>query len=214
MPLIFMAIVYCMVGFSPYISSFFSIYFTYLLVSLCASGFGYTISALAPSPQWASSIAPPLITPLFIFCGVLVKLDTLPPYIQWLKYLSWFYYGTENLFIIQWKDTIYCQPKTQRPDGIFECVKLDNGTILPLEDCSPNDTSCSTKNSTSSHEIQRTASKCNEDSYEAPGTWQLGTYGFHQDNYTRNVICLIAWLVFFRLLGLVILTYRFRKSKR
>ena len=87
------AIVYCMVGFSPYVSSFFSIYFTYLLVSLCASGFGYTISALAPSPQWASSIAPPLITPLFIFCGVLVKLDTLPPYIQWLKYLSWFYYG-------------------------------------------------------------------------------------------------------------------------
>ena len=89
-----MSITYFMVGFAPYVDAFFQIYLNFLLVSLCASGFGYVISAIAPSPQWASSIAPPLITPLFIFCGVVVKLDTLPPYIQWLKYLSWFYYGT------------------------------------------------------------------------------------------------------------------------
>ena len=66
------SITYFMVGFSPYVESFFSIYLNFLLVSLCASGFGYAISAIAPSPQWASSITPPLITPLFIFCGVIV----------------------------------------------------------------------------------------------------------------------------------------------
>ena len=47
-----------------------------------------------------------------LFSGLFIKNSRIPAYFFWLKYLSWFYYATENMFIGQWafEKTFYCSP--------------------------------------------------------------------------------------------------------
>ena len=42
--------------------------------------------------------------------------DSVPVYFVWLKYLSWFYYGTECLFVSQWIDVGACYQITPQPE--------------------------------------------------------------------------------------------------
>ena len=60
------------------------------------------ISALSPSVETANAIAPPLLVPLLLFGGFFLQSDTIPVYFIWIKYISWFHYGAENLYSIQW----------------------------------------------------------------------------------------------------------------
>ena len=39
---------------------------------------------------------------LMLFNGFFLQSDSIPVYFIWVKYLSWFYYGTECLFVNQW----------------------------------------------------------------------------------------------------------------
>ena len=52
---------YAMVGMAPGWSTFFSVYFTCILIALSATGYGYMISALAPTIEAANALAPPLM---------------------------------------------------------------------------------------------------------------------------------------------------------
>ena len=46
--------------------------------------------------------------PLILFCGPFLEADSIPPYVIWMKYISWFYYGLENLLLNQWSDAGAC----------------------------------------------------------------------------------------------------------
>ena len=98
---------YCMVGYSPTWDAFWSVYLTCILIALSATGYGYMISALAPTVEAANALAPPLMVPLLLFGGFFLQSDSVPDYFIWLKYLSWFYYGAENLYVTQWKDSYH-----------------------------------------------------------------------------------------------------------
>ena len=56
----------------------------------------------------------PIASPLLLFSGLFIKASRIPVYFFWMKYLSWFYYATENIFIGQWTfyDTFVCVPDT------------------------------------------------------------------------------------------------------
>ena len=45
-----------------------------------------------------------------LFSGLWIKNSRIPVYFFWLKYLSWFYYATENMLTGQWafEETFYC----------------------------------------------------------------------------------------------------------
>ena len=66
------------------------------------------ISAIAPTIEAANAIAPPLMVPLLLFGGFFLQSDSVPPWFIWLKYISWFYYGAENLYVAQWREGGYC----------------------------------------------------------------------------------------------------------
>ena len=75
------------------------------------------ISALAPTVEAANALAPPLMVPLLLFGGFFIQSDSVPDYFIWLKYLSWFYYGAENLYVTQWKESGACMSQVaSRPD--------------------------------------------------------------------------------------------------
>ena len=97
-----------MVGMAPGWDTFFNVYFTCILIALSATGYGYMISALAPTVEAANALAPPLMVPLLLFGGFFLQSESVPPYFIWLKYISWFYYGAENLYTTQWKEAGAC----------------------------------------------------------------------------------------------------------
>uniref|UniRef100_T1KD81 ABC transporter domain-containing protein n=1 Tax=Tetranychus urticae TaxID=32264 RepID=T1KD81_TETUR len=78
-----------------------------IFVVNAASGFGYFISTMAPSTTVALELASPLMSPLIILGGTLLNSNTVPKWINWIKYFSWFYYATEILTVNQWRDVTH-----------------------------------------------------------------------------------------------------------
>lgn len=123
-PFISFAIPYYIIGLNPEVERFFIASGIIILVTNTASSFGlmiinkfalnswlylfdllcvgYMISCLGPSPQIALAISSPLLLPLFLFGGLFLQSGTVPLYLDWIKYLSWFLYANEAMSINQW----------------------------------------------------------------------------------------------------------------
>jgi ABC-type multidrug transport system ATPase subunit/ABC-type multidrug transport system permease subunit len=97
MPLIFGTIVYWMAGLRPDAEHFMKFLIVFLLVSLTAASLVYVISVSVPSVTVGNIVAAAIFLVLFLFGGFLVNLDSIPPYLVWIRYLSFFSYGFESL---------------------------------------------------------------------------------------------------------------------
>lgn len=79
----------------------------------------YAFSALVN----VNAVANLLVTLVFVFYmvsgGFLIGLNSLPPWISWLQYISIFRYGTEALAINELKDQIYSVPITEKNICLF-----------------------------------------------------------------------------------------------
>ncbi|XP_078321150.1 protein white-like [Crassostrea virginica] len=109
-PAIFMTILYFMSGLLYDEVEFFTAVGIAALVANAAAGFGYTISAGAPSITAALALAPLLLMPLMMNGGFFLNNRTVPVYFLWLKYSSWFMYSNELMILNQWTnvDRIEC----------------------------------------------------------------------------------------------------------
>ena len=74
---------------------------------------GYFISCLASTPQVALAISAPLIIPVLLFGGFFLQNGSVPVYLDWLRYLSWFMYGNEALSVNQWYNVTFENPDCQ-----------------------------------------------------------------------------------------------------
>ncbi|XP_048753753.2 protein white-like isoform X2 [Ostrea edulis] len=101
-PAIFITILYWMSGFVYGLSEYFRALGISILVANTAAGFGYVISAGAPSITAALALAPLLIMPLMMNGGFFLNSRTVPDYFLWLKYASWFMYSNELMIVNQW----------------------------------------------------------------------------------------------------------------
>jgi len=81
-----------------------------VLVSNVCCSFGYMVSCMSSSPTMAITIAPPFIVPFMLFGGFFLNVKSIPKWLRWIKYLSWFYYGNEAFAINQWESIpeLYC----------------------------------------------------------------------------------------------------------
>ena len=102
-PLLFLSILYFMVGLNSSINRFVSSLLILELIAQCAVSFGYFISCLASTPQTAMALSAPLLMPLMLFGGFFINDRSIPNWIDWLKYLSWLRYGNEAMMINQWE---------------------------------------------------------------------------------------------------------------
>ena len=64
---------------------------------------GYMISCAAPNVNIALAVGPTFLIPLMLFGGLFLQNSTIPVWLEWLKYLSWFMYSNEAMLINQWK---------------------------------------------------------------------------------------------------------------
>lgn len=102
-PLAFVCIFYFLVGFQTTIQGFlFTCLITVLVINV-ATACGYFFSVTFNSVAFGMAYLVPFDYTLMVTSGVFIKLSTLPSYLQWLKYMSWFMYATESMSIIQWQ---------------------------------------------------------------------------------------------------------------
>ncbi|XP_074659151.1 protein white-like isoform X2 [Tubulanus polymorphus] len=102
LPALFVVVSYWMVGLYPDAGKFFVCLVTVIIVANTAVSFGYMISTCSSTVKIAMSLAPPLTIPLMLFGGFFLNSGSIPKFLEWLKYLSWFQYANEILVINQW----------------------------------------------------------------------------------------------------------------
>nr|AWC67563.1 white [Drosophila melanogaster] len=103
-PLVFTAIAYPMIGLRAGVLHFFNCPALVTLVANVSTSFGYLISCASSSTSMALSVGPPVIIPFLLFGGFFLNSGSVPAYLKWLSYLSWFRYASEGLLINQWAD--------------------------------------------------------------------------------------------------------------
>lgn len=124
-PIGFVAIFYYMVGMNSDFTRFLWCCVIVLLVTQVVVGFGYLISCIAPSLQVALGLAPPLIIPFMLFGGFFLNNQSVPNWLIWLKYLSWFMYGNEALVVNQWEGV-----KNITCNSASPCIMSDGDAVL------------------------------------------------------------------------------------
>ncbi|KAM7252247.1 hypothetical protein ACFE04_024130 [Oxalis oulophora] len=130
-PTFFMAILYFMAGFKRTIPCFFLTLFAILLIAITSQGAGEMFGAAVLSIK-RSGTAASLVLMIFLLTGG-YYVQHIPVFMQWLKYLSFMYYGYRLLLKVQYSgDELYdCQSRggcrTLQSSPSFDTVNLNGG---------------------------------------------------------------------------------------
>ena len=152
---------------------------------------GYLISCLAPSLNIALAVGPTLIIPLMLFGGLFLNNSTIPVYLEWLKYLSWFMYSNEALLINQWVGV---------EDIKYKCQPSEAGAQAP-EDC--------TISVTGDFVLE----KLHFSKVKTMMNFKMMIHSKLKDNFTFDILMLVVLIVAFRLLAFLFLLMKtFRKK--
>lgn len=101
-PIAFNCIFYFLVGFQTTLSGFLITCLITVLVINVATACGYFFSVTFNSVAFGMAYLVPFDYILMITSGMFIKLSTLPWFLQWLKFMSWFMYAAEAMSIVQW----------------------------------------------------------------------------------------------------------------
>ena len=109
MPIISTTIFYFMAGMNPGFDRFLITCSVFVLLTQIVVSVGYLMSCITNSIQIAIALAPAILVPLMLFGGFFLNNESVPDWLIWLKYLSWYKYSNEILIINQWEGiTIDC----------------------------------------------------------------------------------------------------------
>ena len=97
----FMTVAYWMAGLNPNVNAYFIFILLAWLSAQAAISFGYLTSAISPSFKVAMALHIPLILPLFITAGLFINANTVPWYLVWCKWISFYFYGYEGMCATQ-----------------------------------------------------------------------------------------------------------------
>ncbi|WJX31445.1 ABC transporter G member 26 [Trifolium repens] len=130
-PTFFLIIVYFMAGFKRTVGCFFLTLFVVLLIAVTSQGAGELFGAAVMDIKRSGFVAT-LILMLFLLTGG-YYVQHIPKFMQWLKYLSFMYYGFRLLLKVQYSgDELYdcesrggCRPLQSSPT--FGTVNLKGG---------------------------------------------------------------------------------------
>eukprot|EP00854_Cymbomonas_tetramitiformis_P008884 gene8884-10528_t len=103
-PILFAIFPYWMIGFPSTAVHFMLFIVTFMIASFAGSSYGYMLAVMANDFDTGIAVMTVLTIPQLLFCGFLMKIDNVLKGLQWLKYISVFYYGFDAMAIIIWKD--------------------------------------------------------------------------------------------------------------
>lgn len=109
-PLILYLPIYFMIGLRNNFISFLLSSCVVVLSCLAATSLGYLFGSAVTNIDLGLTLMNIVILPLMIGGGFFINTDSIPIYLIWLKYISFFKYAFENMMIIEWSGrNINCQ---------------------------------------------------------------------------------------------------------
>jgi len=186
LPLIFTSIMYWMVGLYPGASEFLINFIVNLLVCNVSVSFGYLLSTAFNNVSLALALGPLFVVPCSMIGGFFVNPATIPVYMIWLKYVSWFTYANEIMVVTQWKNygNISCEDYSQKTKAFTPSFI---STTLPT----PADS----------------GARCVHSGAEV-----LETFGYKESNLPFDFGMLIFLMLAFRLVSIMLFGIRARKT--
>jgi len=133
-PVMFMSVLYWLAGLYPDSYKFFNSILIMILLTQVVLGVGYMMSC-AFRLDIALTLTSFLTTPLMLVGGFYLNKGSVPVYLSWLRYFSWYYYAFEALMINQWSGVN--QINCMIPETSFNSSSLlstQPGLYLPNEE--------------------------------------------------------------------------------
>ncbi|KJE97893.1 hypothetical protein CAOG_07972 [Capsaspora owczarzaki ATCC 30864] len=87
-PLLYVGILYFMIGFQATASKFFIMAFTTVILANCGAGLGLLIGCMVSDIAVAMAVVPMVLLPLMIFSGLFLNLNDTPYEFYWVPYIS------------------------------------------------------------------------------------------------------------------------------
>ncbi|XP_033221030.1 ABC transporter G family member 3-like [Belonocnema kinseyi] len=103
-PIIFGVVVYWLAGLRDTAEAFGLTLIILIFTMNVSTACGCFFSAAFENVPVAMAYLVPFDYVLMVTMGLFAKLDSLPIYIRWLKYISWLLHSTEALSIVQWRN--------------------------------------------------------------------------------------------------------------
>ena len=103
---------------------------------LACCGFAWCIASLAPTPRLSLLLLQPTQMPLFQFSGYMINLKSLPAYISWFRYLTYYYYSFSLVMLTQWSNipcSLYLTNSSSINSSISHEVCLRSGNEVLLD---------------------------------------------------------------------------------
>ncbi|XP_006817890.2 protein white-like [Saccoglossus kowalevskii] len=116
---VYVAVSYYMVGLNPDFGRFMGCCAIVIITSGVGFAFGIFVSMTSENITIVLSISQSILLPMIIVGGIFIQPDSIPAYMFWLKYTSWFYYGFGLLNINEWTDRAEVDCST---DTVPNCV--------------------------------------------------------------------------------------------
>eukprot|EP00730_Choanoeca_flexa_P013749 TRINITY_DN5663_c0_g1_i1.p1 TRINITY_DN5663_c0_g1~~TRINITY_DN5663_c0_g1_i1.p1 ORF type:complete len:667 (+),score=189.51 TRINITY_DN5663_c0_g1_i1:72-2072(+) len=117
--ILFTLIAYFMVGFRESSAEYFFVFVLIVfMVQLASEGIAYIVSAIAKDPQEAGAIAPVFIVTSMLFGGFFIGSDAIPPFLSWLRYLSFLNYGFAAIMQNEFQDRYITDCSQAGNDGV------------------------------------------------------------------------------------------------
>jgi ATP-binding cassette, subfamily G (WHITE), eye pigment precursor transporter len=141
-PTVFVFANYWMIGLRPGWDAVLICWIAAFLVCNAAVSFGYLLSTSLARVDLCLTISTPVLLVAMYLNGFNLNLSTLPPWLSWLQYLSWFRYGYEIFLVNQWHnyDELTCSssmnmstfgaPCFQKGDDILTFVGFQNSNYI------------------------------------------------------------------------------------
>jgi len=101
-PLLTFGISYFIIDLNPIFTKFLIAIGILELMTQTVISYGYFMSCSSSSLPLALGISSPVILPLYLFGGMFLRNGSIPQWLDWIKYFSWFFYSYEALVINQW----------------------------------------------------------------------------------------------------------------
>jgi len=139
-PWIFSLIVYWFVGLQNVADKYFLFALFIILSSCCGFSLGIAIASIFENLEQALRAAPLILMPLMLFSGLFVNNGAIPPYFDWIKYISPMKYAYEGIIKNEMGGLfISCRPQNSTPLSGDECLAdlgfNDQFTILVCGVC-------------------------------------------------------------------------------
>lgn len=184
-PLLFVGIIYLFVPFPRDGLSVVTMLTVAIATCNTAASCGCLFSAAFENVPMAVALLIPFDYLLMITGGIFLRLSSLPSWLSWTKYLSWFKYANEAFSIVQWQ-------------GV---------TDIPCFDITHDNSSSQTFNNNNNNRSNSNSNRC-----LSSGEQILQQYTFSSDDMSFDFTGLAALFLAFHLVGMLALWRRSRHS--